>query len=51
MGQRSGDLAIVGARVEVDDLESLLDELNGGDEGLALDAVDVELVGMATAEA
>jgi hypothetical protein len=51
VGQRPGDRAIVGTRVQVDDFETLLDELDGGDEGLALDAVDVELVGMATGEA
>jgi hypothetical protein len=51
VGQRSGDLAIVGAGIQVDDFETLLDELDGGDEGLALDAVDVELVGVTTGAA
>lgn len=43
----TGDLAVVGVGVEVEDCEALFEEVNAGDEGLALDAVLVKIVGMA----
>ena len=36
-----------GLRVEVDDFETLFDELDGGDEAAALDTILVQLVGVA----
>lgn len=42
----TGDLAIVGGGVEVDDVEGGLEEVDAGDEGFALDAVLVEVVGV-----
>lgn len=44
---RTGDLAIVGWRIEVDDVEAVLEEVDARDEGFALDAVAVEFVGVA----
>ena len=46
-GRGTGDLSVVCLRVEVDDLELCLEEIDGGDEGLALDAVLVEVVWVA----
>ena len=40
----SWDLTVVGLGVEVDDVGSVLDELDARDEGLALDSVDVQVV-------
>lgn len=43
----TGNLAIVGGGVEVDDVEGGLEEVDAGNEGFALDAVLVEVVGVA----
>lgn len=42
-----GDFAVVGGGVEVDDLEAGFQQVDAGDEGGALDAVFVEVVGVA----
>lgn len=48
LGKRPGNLSIVGTRVKVNDFEALFDELDGGDEGLSLDTIDVEFIRMPT---
>ena len=46
-GWGSGDLAVVGCRVEVDDMESALEQLDGRNKRLALNAILIQLVGVA----
>ena len=46
-GWGAGDLSVVGRGVQIDHFESGLEELDAGDEGLALDAVLIKVVGVA----
>lgn len=46
LGKCPGNLSIIGTRVEINDFEALFDELDGGDEGLPLDTIDVKFVRM-----
>jgi len=45
-GWRAGNFPVVCVRVEVEHLEGGLEELDARDEGLALDAVLVQLIGV-----
>ena len=46
-GGWAGNLAVVGGGVEVYYVETIFEQVDSGDEGFALDAVEVKLVGMA----
>lgn len=46
-GRGARDLAVVGIRVEIEDAEAVFEQVDGGDEGVALDAVEVERIGVA----
>lgn len=46
LGKCPGNFSIIGTRVEINDFEALFDELDGGNEGLPLDTIDVKFVRM-----
>lgn len=46
-GRGAGDLSVVRWRIEVDDIQGGFEEVDAGDEGLALDAVFVQVVWVA----